>query len=356
MSSKIITLIIIWSIALTAWVLATPPPGDPGTTNGLLTASGGNIGINLNGGNPLTSLHIAGNNPNGVSVVTIENLSTGSVSAKTVSIDFAGRDTANTQKITGRIMSFPYNTWPSNLDNNNWIGAGLSLYTRYGNSNTLVERMRIADNGNVGIGVTAPAGTLDIDGGNSPAGRLIVRNGFINMTNNTIKNLPAPVNPVEAANKAYVDAQTGGANTTRIWGEGRLGVTVLNTAGECTNTIGASTIKISRSSRPATWGSAAAACPANWWVCGAIERDTNRVSSSFGTCGAGNRKTVVCDTSDDGFLLVSNEFLPRQLDWGWVSDAGSIANAEYGWVIGANGNGYDSAVCSMVPVWCCALQ
>lgn len=325
MTNKIFIFILVWSLALAAWVWANPPAGMPGVTSGAIIAdSTGNIDI--------------GN-----------NASSANTAEKMTKFTFRGRDTVNTSKLIGQIIAISQDA--------NWINSSLGFYTRTADTNP-TEKVRISSNGYIGIGTTAPVSPLDIQTNGTAAGAVVIRNGFLNMNNNTIKNLPAPVNADEAANKAYVDAQTGGANTTRIWGEGRSGITVLNQAGECTNTIGASTIKISRSSRPATWGSAAAACPKNWWVCGAIERDMDRANPSFGRCGAGAvRRTIECNTNDGGGALgqITNEYTSQQTDWGWVSDSGSIPEYEYGWVITSAGNAADGPICSMLPVWCCSL-
>lgn len=375
----------LWSLGFAVWVFANPPAGTPGTTNGLISAVNGNIGINLGANTPTTPLHIGGNSNGDVSVLTIENLAKDAVATKTMSIDFAGRDVNNTQKKVGKITSY--------TDDVYWIGAGLSFYTRSGDASP-TEKMRITSGGNVGIGTANPGYKLDVAGtghmnqsiysratdggatrfglknnarewtinnyGNTvssdpsvigiftindesvPATRLSIGiDGTININNNRIANVKAPANATDAATKAYVDQQTTGANATRLWGEGRPGVGLVNGAGECTR----NGIKISRSSRPTTWGSAAAACPKNSWVCDSNDRGIGA------SCGNGvGRRAVVCNITSGSVwgaqAVTSNA--------GWVSDSGSTGDYEVGLIIAADGGLGDYSQCSMFPVWCCS--
>ena len=59
MRIKIIAPIILSSLGIVAWVFANPPPGIPGTTYGLISAVGQNIGIGTS--SPGAKLDVAGN-------------------------------------------------------------------------------------------------------------------------------------------------------------------------------------------------------------------------------------------------------------------------------------------------------
>lgn len=314
MANKIFICILVWSMALAAWVWANPPAGTPGMTNGALIAdSMGNIDI--------------GN-----------NASSANNTAKNTAFTFRGRDTVNTAKLVSQIIAIPQDA--------NWINGSLGFYTRTSDTNP-TEKVRISHTGYIGIGTTAPVAPLDIQTTGTSAGAVVVRNGFLNMNNNAIKNLPAPVNADEAVNKAYVDAQTGGSNPTKLWGEGRPGTTVINIAGECT----VNNIKISRSARPVDWGASTAACPAGWWVCQASERGA-------GACGSGTRQAIGCDTRNvnESGTVIWNELFPQTNDWAWVSDVGSLVDTEYGRYVTVGGVAGNNEMCSMRPVWCCSLR
>lgn len=320
MTNKIFIFILVWSLTLAAWVWANPPAGTPGTTNGALIAdSMGNIDI--------------GN-----------NASSANTTAKNTRFTFRGRDTINAAKLVGQIIAIPQDA--------NWIDGSLGFYTRTANENP-TEKVRISHTGYIGIGTTAPVAPIDLQTTGTGAGAVVIRNGFLNMNNNTIKNLPMPVNADEAVNKAYVDAQSGGSNPTKIWGQGRPGTAVLNTAGECV----ANSIKISRSTRTAEWGNAAAACPAGWWVCSAVERDINGSAAGYGVCGTASRNMIACDTDQTrGGITVIDEFYNDETYRAWLSNAGSTDNNNFGLLAGTTGDALNEYQCSMMPVWCCALR
>lgn len=315
MTNKIFILILVWSVVLGALVWANPPAGTPGTTSGAIIAdSTGNIDI--------------GNNASSANNTT-----------KNTKFTFRGRDTVNTSKLVGQIIATPQDA--------NWINSSLGFYTRTSDGSP-TEKARIDSRGFFGLGTINPVSPIDIQTAGTGAGAVVIRNGFLNMNNNTIKNLPMPINVDEAATKAYVDAQMG-ANASKLWGEGRPGTAVINTAGECT----VSGIKISRSSRPVTWGSAAAACPAGWWVCSAAERGADDCKPASGSII--NRSAIGCDTRpNSGTSIIADELFPQSNDWAWVSDTSSQENKEYGRFINAVGAAGDNEICSMRPVWCCA--
>ncbi len=191
---------------------------------------------------------------------------------------------------------------------------------------------------NIGIKTSAPATALDVNGTTT------IRKS-LDMTNNRILNVATPTSSLDAANKAYVDAQIAAmtSSTTRIWSQGRPGTAVINTAGECTRTVSGRTVKVSRSTRPASWAGSAAACPVGWWVCSAAERGA-------GVCGSGNRNGVRCDvanTRNDDLFAMANT-------WGWLADTGSVTNQDYGRIQLTDGTLADDYACTLAPVWCCS--
>ncbi len=167
----------------------------------------------------------------------------------------------------------------------------------------------------------------------------------LDVSGNKILNVAAPTSDTDAANKAYVDAALASvtSSTTRVWGQGRPGITVFDTAGECTRTIAGRTAKVSRSSRTASWDGSTAACPIGWWVCTAAERGA--------ACGEGLlRNGIKCDIPAENH----DELKPVTNTWGWIANTSATANREYGAVmISTNGIVYEDFSCSLYPVWCC---
>lgn len=193
--------------------------------------------------------------------------------------------------------------------------------------------------GNIGIKILIPATTLDVNG------TMTIRKS-LTMANNKIINLMAPVSNTNAVNKAYADAQTANmiSNTIQLWGEGRPGTSVTNTAGECTNIVNSTTIKVSRSNNTATWDGARAACPANWWVCSATERGT-------GACAAGvTRNIIYCTPSS-----VDEELTTATNDWAWISDAATTNDRKGAIARTISGtNTLEQYACNILPIWCCS--
>lgn len=195
--------------------------------------------------------------------------------------------------------------------------------------------------GNIGIKTNTPATLLDINGTTTIRGSL-------DMINNRIQNVAAPIAGLDAVNKAYVDSLVGSMSTTmKLWGEGRPNANVINTAGECVN----GAIKVSRSTRLATWDGAQAACPANWWVCSAAERGTLVCPPPSGT----NKNIVYCNVTASSIGDSVEDFVLTTSDWGWVSNTatttlyfGKIARGIKG---GAKSDQY---TCNLLPVWCCS--
>jgi hypothetical protein len=153
------------------------------------------------------------------------------------------------------------------------------------------------------------------------------------------------------------------SSTTRVWGRGRPGATVVNAAGQCTTTVNGRTVKISKSSFVANWDKAASACPAGWWVCTAAERDINGTTAGFGSCptsGAIQSQLVGCDPTYANAAHYDNLYVPAipdtvtfQTDIVWVADTG--ATAHVGKAVAASGGAAkDDVMCIAAPVWCCS--
>jgi len=209
-----------------------------------------------------------------------------------------------------------------------------------------------ASNGNIGIATSSPATLLDVNGTTT------IRKS-LDMVNNRIINVATPTSSLDAANKAYVDAQVATVNssTIRIWGQGRPNTSVLTVAGVCGGTSecyrdndasGSCTtgdIKIARSTRAATWGGAQSVCPANWWVCTGAERGNT-------ACGSGNRNVITCDVTTG-----ANDLSPTTYDGGWLADTSTSTVLERGMtqrVIATAST--EQNTCHMLPVWCCRYQ
>ena len=194
--------------------------------------------------------------------------------------------------------------------------------------------------GNVGIKTATPASALDVNGTTTIRASL-------DMTNNRILNVAIPTSSLDAANKAYVDALVASMNSTiKLWGEGRPGASVANNAGECTNGI----IKVSRSTRLATWDGARAACPANWCVCSAAER-------GVGVCGVTPQPTLFCDPTslDAEMYSLTGSAVYLTSNWGWVSDVATTDDRKAKAVRTISGaNTTEEYACNIAPVWCCS--
>ncbi|MDO8582612.1 MAG: hypothetical protein Q7R63_01330 [bacterium] len=187
----------------------------------------------------------------------------------------------------------------------------------------------------------------------------------LDMTANRIINIASPVAGTDAVPMNYITGKITAisSSTTRVWGEGRPGATVLNSAGQCSNTISGRTIKISKSKFAAAWDKTAAACPTNWWVCTAEERDLNGATTAgYGKCpasGAIISSIVGCQRSNGNPLTNDNLYVPPANATGvpydvvWVADVGATAHVGKA-ASAVVGDAKDSLICMVAPVWCCA--
>ena len=209
---------------------------------------------------------------------------------------------------------------------------------------------------NIGIATSTPMTALDVNGATT------IRKS-LDMTNSRIINTGDPTINTDAVPLNYIAIKITAvsSSTTRVWGEGRPGATVLNTAGQCTNTINGRTIKISKSKYAASWDKTAAACPANWWVCTAAERDLNgSTTAGFGKCpasGAVISPIVDCQPSSSSPLTDDNIYVRavsggNAYDLVWVADVG-ISNVGRA-VSATTGENAGSYICAVAPVWCCS--
>lgn len=217
-----------------------------------------------------------------------------------------------------------------------------------GTIGTSVRSLFTDATGNVGIQTASPTTLLDINGTTT------IRKS-LDMAGNKIINVAAPTSGLDAVNKTYVDMVIGSMGPNiKLWGEGRPGAAVMTPAGNCTSTLAGPIIKISRSTRLATWDGAAAACPVGWWVCTAAERGTR-------ACGTGGRNIMGCDTPEslnDDLVLYTGATIA------WVSNTASSTSSDspvttypyWGKMayITAGNNTQNGLTCSLLPVWCCS--
>ena len=129
-----------------------------------------------------------------------------------------------------------------------------------------------------------------------------------------------------------------------LMGEGRVNVELVNSSGECQ----VDDLKISRSKPVVHWGNAASACPANWWVCTAAEREVTQYCKDIYAsdpiaidCRLGNKPSL---TEQGGNSTA------------WVADINpDFSERHEGMVIDASNSDVKYGVnhCSTRPVWCC---
>ncbi len=223
-----------------------------------------------------------------------------------------------------------------------WSGlfAGFALASPPAGTIGASVRSLFADTaGNIGIKTSSPATLLDINGTTT------IRKS-LDMAGNRILNVAAPVLGPDAINKAYADTVIAAMGpAVKLWGEGRPGAGVTNAAGECTSTIAGPVVKVSRSTRVATWDGARAACPANWWVCSAAERGTR-------VCGNTSRNIVYCNVPS-----TTDDLQANTANWGWVTNTATTTSSFlWGKIVqsAVGGTASDQYACNLLPVWCCS--
>ena len=116
----------------------------------------GNVGIGTSA--PTARLDVLGDfvartdASGGNTPLNVKNDSTANNTTKTTALRFQGTDTVGTGKNTGLVQCGPVDS--------NYVASYLAFQTR--TADTLTERMRITDTGNVGIGTSAPDAKLDV--------------------------------------------------------------------------------------------------------------------------------------------------------------------------------------------------
>ncbi|HCX45452.1 TPA: hypothetical protein DGT35_02530 [Patescibacteria group bacterium] len=252
--------------------------------------------------------------------------------------------TVNTPRTGSYIQATAQGDWGSSQS-----PGDLSFYTTPTGSTASGKRMKIHDDGLVEI-----IGQLKMRGGSPVKGKF----------------LKAETN----SGKAEWDYWPG----DHLWGQGRPGVVVKNTSGECT--VG--DLKISRSIPSVRWEGAAASCPKGWWVCTAAERGT-------ATCGTDTYTVKGCYsnyTNYGGSISAPTVYFYKagaahlselsagtlwtfgyQTDFrngvwsqggvinAWVADAYDYPSTGVsGKSVSINGVISEGSVCEKYPVWCCA--
>lgn len=273
-------------VVVFAW---TNPTGNPPTGSGVISVVGGNVGIGTVA--PRGKFDVDG--PGAIYLA-----------------DDTIAGTTQSLYLPGHIFLAPYNgTNVSYLQARRSDNSGTTeLRLRTYNAGVLQESVSIKGTGYVGIGTTLPLSKLHIV-------------GEMRTTNSAGQN--------------------------RLWGQGRPVVDVMNAAGECTNTVGSETFKISRSNINVTWDGSAAACPAGWWVCTVADR-------GVGACNtAGNLQYEWCDpgASSDEFSSSGKDGL---LTKAWVADGAIGASRRIAQTVNTLGVSSIEENCSHLPSWCCS--
>lgn len=273
-----------------------------------------------------------------------------------------------------------------------------------------VKRLTILPNGNVGIGTSTPSVALEVSGdvGLAESGNLYIRGvkqyfPFTYSTNTRSIILEVPSNTFGVGTSSFSTATQqfvigGGANISdtlyaggfvryagtltlseaHTYGQGRVPESFLvDSAGECVK----GSVKMSRSKVVTAWDGAAAACPKNWWVCEASERDTNGTGAGYGPCGTGAVTTNIlrCNLgasriqtgASDGLTLYESRTAANGGGYAWVLDSVNQISGGAGYNTGSgayrrgvliNESGtrvantdFAGELCNYRPVWCCGL-
>ena len=215
--------------------------------------------------------------------------------------------------------------------------GNLSFYTTPIGSVSPAKRMTIYQDGLVEF-----KGHIEIEGGtkNSPA-----KGKFLQSSTN--------------GGRAKWDYWPG----DHLWGQGRAGIILANSAGECSRTVNLQELKISRGLPTVKWEGAAAACPKGWWVCSANDRGTGSCGTGTAVKIEGCRPNFYNRSTSTGAptTLVKGRKVSTSLN-AWVADAIFVRDLYRGMLINTSGeknnvfldNNKYGDNCNNYPVWCCA--
>jgi len=327
-------------------IFAFQGPGEaPPAGNGQLAADGDNVGLGTTSPSKLFDLAKKNAAVQMVFKRIDESINSGNTLGR---INFTGTDGAS--EASPHVGSFIQGS----ASGGNWTSAqspgNLSFYTTPTGSVNPVKRMTIYEDGLVEF-----KRYIEIKGGLPAKGK-------------------------------FLRASTDGGRVKwdywpgdHLWGQGRPGVKLVNSSGECT----IDDLKISRATPAVSWEGAPASCPKGWWVCTAEERGT-------GTCGSGNITVKLCRPSftdlkwDEHVVWAKSD--SGATGWKKIYDIDSTVisgglkestNIKHAWVSDARIGGDDVRVgrlvgidgttlpdvnddatlfCTIMPTWCCAYK
>ncbi len=150
-----------------------------------------------------------------------------------------------------------------------------------------------------------------------------------------------------AGDSSAIDARRvvmpAGSGPTRVWGQGRPGVSRFGLSGVESGLCVNGAVKIGMSNVRVIWEGSAAGCPAGSWVCTQAERGN-------GACDT-TRPDTTCDWTDRQGICHDE---PPSGNWGHVADNGFIGGTE-GVHVNENGtSGAGGIGNASMPVWCCS--